>query len=736
MSFIKYEEVSSKTEPTNQPLANGNDPSQAPNLKLKLPISYTIILLTSTIAIVAAVSLLLYLWIETRRLLNTHVASSFWYAIIQSGWLEQTITLTAVVIRTAITSQAAVCIAMLGSLVLEHKKARLVDIPKYAMIRAGMGSPWDFISGVNINGGSFSQRVGFEWIAGFILLLTALGTQFTSTILLSDLTTAQYSGKLAEENVTIGLNFTGNYNGAETLLGTDPWKSQPPSYPRFAEYTEGPSMVTGCGEFTACNSTENEFPGVWGYQDSGLTIRSLLPFSNQSVRNAVREYNGYTTVFSSRFLCAPPRFDNAEIGFGYLGMPQTQGVWGLWLGGNDSSRILAPIVLTSQLDRYTTPVFNCTIGYPRPSVADANGDWPLSICNIGTSDTTDFLVSDLNEFATGSTLGVRYLVFNITHHEKGFDGPLSEQVDRGRRRLKANDPFWNVTEIGVWKRYSVASDPSTHLDVSLCLGLPEATYKPVFMSTNTPLRDEILRYDVVKAAYDTSNIRDLLGTNIHTTTNASHSPGAFALRPQDWILSDQRTVVDTRGAETFESTLPKQQPNTSITLCEKCAVDAPGTVAHRAHVRVFQDTLKDTGNLAVAMSSLWAILIQMGYYEYAPEFSIPVPASYTLFESRSIPIRWRGLLGVLVLIGIHLITTIITTIVFFYKSKLPFIGETWQAVAQVSRGATAATIVELGNKGDREVRNTLRRRSGNLQYAGVARNPDTGTVEVVTFKSS
>ena len=116
-----------------------------------------------------------------------------------------------------------------------------------------------------------------------LLVLTSTAPQFTSTFLLSgvEVSTVQGSDKISNLSY-VGRNF---------LYADNYWTSNPGPFATFAEYAApGPNASTGSP-----------------YQeDTGRTMRALLPVSAQGERQMLKKYQGYATVIDSRVLCVRP----------------------------------------------------------------------------------------------------------------------------------------------------------------------------------------------------------------------------------------------------------------------------------------------------------------------------------------------------------------------------------------------------------------------------------------------
>lgn len=142
-----------------------------------------IILAATTILMLAVVSFLTFLWTAPHE-------NSFWRLIIVKGWAGGVVTVSALLLRTAVDLQAGIAVAMLAAIVMETSHIFLIDTAQVSRLRAGRAVPIDIVV-------PYIKAIRHEWprsLTGLlrvlvILLLVVTTTlhQFTSTMLVSDL---------------------------------------------------------------------------------------------------------------------------------------------------------------------------------------------------------------------------------------------------------------------------------------------------------------------------------------------------------------------------------------------------------------------------------------------------------------------------------------------------------------------------------------------------------------------
>lgn len=145
-------------------------------------------------------------------------------------------------------------------------------------------------------------------VAAALLALTKLGSQFTSTLLVADLS----PGGLEAFDKNISAPYRRKYlhNEASDFRVGFKWDQKLSGLATFAEYSEG--------------SQPQE-----GIDDTGPTIRASLPIPQQDSREKLRYFSGTARVYDARVACVRPelkdlRFDSEKPGqfCGMLNLPK------------------------------------------------------------------------------------------------------------------------------------------------------------------------------------------------------------------------------------------------------------------------------------------------------------------------------------------------------------------------------------------------------------------------------
>ncbi|KAF4339882.1 hypothetical protein FBEOM_6180 [Fusarium beomiforme] len=108
---------------------------------------------------------------------------------------------------------------------------------------------------------------------------------------------------------------------------------------------------------------------------------------------------------------------------------------------------------------------------------------------------------------------------------------------------------------------------------------------------------------------------------------------------------------------------------------------------NRAHTSLFQSIFQEDGDgdPAPVIQGLMTRLYQMSYYDQLEEYDLKFPVTTVHTTDRLVPVRWAGLVIVLILVSIHLALVFTTMILFLLKTKSSTLGNAWHALAQAAR---------------------------------------------------
>jgi hypothetical protein len=203
--------------------------------------------------------------------------------------------------------------------------------------------------------------------------MTTLLSRLISTALLSDLDLLPFVGDNSTSSLAVSLSTLNRvaFEKAEPDYTT----ITPLNFPVFAEYSKPPLLQEGI-------------------DDTGLTLRGLLPIASSTIRETLAIYNEPETLLESRIICMQPTVDQVSFqpatiwNNGYSN--QTMVVGGTLLIGN-----LWPLglVVDEGGDPEASINFSCYLSSPtNPS------EWPISMClvnSIGVRPKSPLAVGNL-----------------------------------------------------------------------------------------------------------------------------------------------------------------------------------------------------------------------------------------------------------------------------------------------------------------------------------------------------
>jgi len=196
-----------------------------------------------------------------------------------------------------VTTQAALRTSILAAMALQQFCVVLPDSVAASMMQYENTGPLS-LTCLLLRSAKHGRGLAITLLAVVLLTSTTL-TQFTSTILLSDVTPGLIPD--AEQESLTPYDFTRNnsfqfavtstqYQGHDHDYGTE----VPAVYPTFAEYSK-------------------LYDAVEGVHDTGTTIRAFIPVFPQARREVLKSYTGMATIIDTRVVCMRPMVDELNI---------------------------------------------------------------------------------------------------------------------------------------------------------------------------------------------------------------------------------------------------------------------------------------------------------------------------------------------------------------------------------------------------------------------------------------
>jgi len=623
-------------------------------------------------------------------------SSSIWHAIVLKGWLIRTVTILSLVIRATVAAQVLVCVSMLASLALEHGHAPLHGAAAISMMRFQNGGAFSFLG--NISWSPKSVGGSLLVVTSAVLAVIAVGLQFTSTALLSDLGPGFVLLPMAERQSLGYALSVENPNSKAISMSTARARESgnhihnKPGFPVFAEYAETPSPR---------DQTD-------GISDTGLSMRAFLPLLSPSSRMHLREYTGPATVFDARVVCLRPDMDNTVLNFRYHTPPPQPDVFPLIAG-----RVASSLRPRRRFTGSAGGEFNCSYSAPDLFAPDAR-EWPVSLCaNRLFQEPLHGTVSDMEPFPVQGRLTggdnsqkieEEYLVINATGTPEDWSAILT--LPRGPNMNSSSTANWTQLVAdrgeGEWLHLKTTNASSTvGFSISLCYSAFHYMVADVHANTTTttPLFEPFVTWNTNQTFYDTSQARrQLVGSSSSSSGNTNNGPeerGILRLTPlASWLAFNETGHFNsTPRFPTQALAMRISEVNNRLTQtlsvcsscdCGNCRLDRPlVSNINAVQAAVVNQVLSSTRNAARGIQSLLTMLAAQAYYDQAELFDLVGQA-----ETRSIvevirPVKSTFFAVVVVLVAVHISIVMAVVVLFLKRTENTVLGDAWRVVAQL-----------------------------------------------------
>lgn len=602
-----------------------------------------------------------------------------------------------------IAAQTTLCTSMCAALILEKRRIRKSHAARFSIARGVNDGPWTLIFTL-VRDAPSQIYLHPESILMVFLGFAALGTQFASTILFSDLDNAS----LAEFPSTVSLNLTAT-SETSIKIDTSYWSQRPRAFASFGEFPSGYFAQ----------------PNQRGLSDTGLKRRVLLPLSDAENRASLRSYEGQAFVLSSRVACMPPVFS--------------------------STRFTA----TNYRDLFEYGIISGNLQYEE-AFAKA-GIHTSRLCNSERCLPSYF---ECEIFAISNTTRTRYAIDTFcfpdlisTHSPEAsywaLDddpwGPEASSILVITSQVSEN--YWNESqsETILTPKYTINDEwanfelqPGYFVNISLCfMGL-----NVMFSEVNlTSTADSTINAAEKKASMsgemiNTTDIQVLLGAD--PSIQSFMDRGVFEVQrikddPKHVFIADKSPPLtfgqnNTSVMESYIINIAQAQtPNSTISACEPC-VGYSAQGSNPLYANIFSDILYRSNRAAVALQSVYTVLGQTVYYDLLEKYNQPYETNVTSSKTIRIPQQSKGLITVIILVVLSLVAVIAMTALFCRHSRYTLLGDSWHTLSQVVSCETEVILGEKVPLTDNKIKKTLK---GEDYYVKLEPSSVSGRVEVV-----
>jgi hypothetical protein len=631
-SISKYEQTSITVQPINNEQEldmEPTDPLQPPYQHERRLISIykqlgMLDLVLTAFGSLYALLVLGFLWFVW----GGHDSIPFWRWLVLNNYVQKTVTLSSAFLRTIIGAQSSLATAMLAAIIMETLGFTLKQSAFLSIQRSSGGQPFKLLEVRYFLGHS---KVVFSLTV--LLSFTTIAAYFTSTALISDFEVISTSGYPVDMQMLYSLS-------NRSLLGDEPIYSnyRPANFPIFAEYSE-PAVG---------NSDEQEI------DDTGPTLRALLPISSASIRENLNNYTGYATLLNSHVVCVKPIIQDLtfesrkENGLGLI-KPLISGQ--ISLGKVPSGIMFDPDAFDfiSLLPSFNTTrgptqsiTFICEMA-PHQLVAD---EWPISMCVAGNMlNYTNYIIDSgrLNILGTRATslLNETILFDPLSYVMVNYSGvPPQSHTNFTSFRIAGN----NWTEIeGDWPTWRTFEAPSTYPDfksvsISYCFSHFASIDAPISANSSTPNVEPTLSKSNISSNLDAGQVVRQLGAG--GASRSLNDRGILSLQKADFWA----TYTDTMNTTALDGTYgfgmranyftplldgpvefgyyrhDYEASSVSGTwgLCTNCMTSWTDNNTFSIHVAlssIFQTSIRTSGSAATALQALFTVVNMMQYYD-------------------------------------------------------------------------------------------------------------------------
>lgn len=332
------------------------------------------ITLASLVTLIACVIFWSWLW-------QPRLDQDKWRYLVLNQYVTPSITITSIFLRTAMGVLASIATSMIASIAVEKHGVPLESVARFSIARFINNGPLFFFRAIFER---FTFNATLRLLVAFHLCVT-LASQFTSTLLVSDLASGDVIG-LPE-------TFVGAYDLGSQLkiVGTleseagsgTPWERAPYSSETFAKYHE------------PLKSADN-------VDDTGPTIRAFLPLQLQRDRERIQSMTGMAHVLDARVVCIRPKVSNVHgctVG----------GVIGTALCGNITREETPDNIWGPHTQEFTLPLISLPTDKYRWVLTGMAGGLLTNLSNVSSiEDQMPSQVDDLfgNSFLLSDSLGL------------------------------------------------------------------------------------------------------------------------------------------------------------------------------------------------------------------------------------------------------------------------------------------------------------------------------------------
>ncbi|EPS35200.1 hypothetical protein H072_11477 [Dactylellina haptotyla CBS 200.50] len=660
----------------------------------RIKLTSVILLGLSFLVLIASIGFLSFLW-------YSNIENRTWQRIMVNEWATRAISLTSTAIRWAIATQAAVGLAMLASVALEEFEVPLGSVAEVSLIRINGSSVISTLQNVvwpmlRLR----ASRVARTVFLMLMLLATSTLIQFSSTVLLSDLRLDEIPGVQTHANLSIDWKFNDDLNYAYTPVSSNTvWGGKMPAFwPAFGEFSGSPFQHDGV-------------------VDTGRIVRAFLPYIKTEARQSLRNYTGKAVLLDSRVTCQKPIMDDLVM---YTLDPD--GEW-----DPIYQPVLSGTIFPSVLD---TPRFNA-------STEPSRFDCPFSILNPGS-----FAICELRNGVVAfpqnqkqsysGTLVSEFRQYPPASSEQDASGAGYLVISVNNTKIPLSNGEWAVFDV-ITPGYKGGKYTMTqNVTASICFSSLDIATRKVNLFSSSNRTEPSVSWNETSSNFDWSKVYQQLLPGFKNPLSLEER-GLLQIEAPDpadsWVYEEslqsgydgpisnqwiggiyKRTfpyVTDAvhlwypHGRDRYGNYSAILDPNWygwSNEYQEWPEAGASSWIIDLFEALIYSQNDGQNSTLAEALQMILFSLAGSAYYDQLPQYDKWTEADTVAFvpalhpggphgtTRTDIPV---GFTIVMVVIGLHFVTFLITIWLFGVRTAFSRLGDTWMAIASVSDALTS-----------------------------------------------
>jgi len=626
-------------------------PARARSARTALGLISIFLIVGGTLAATAILVLLYLVWFGEGPTPDGAGAHPLWRFLVVRRWISQAVTVSSAVIRIILAVQAFIITSLLSAIILERYGVPLVHLAEFSVLRSVNSGPFKLVM-LMVSSRRFLWRVRLPFALTMVIMVTALTSQFASTMLISDLEISPVTMDRQTSPIGSFLNFS------NARFDHPPALTNAPYFIPFGEVGGGIAAAA---------------PNDKGVSDTGVVQRVFLPFQETN-RTTVREYRGKAYVLSYQYTCMRPRLLNARLTLTNDTTINPTRLKGKFvLSGNAS---FADTFRGAGLEEPPDcagfscfdPEFNCSM-----PVVPVDGTSDTKLAQACTPTRTNVLWTNLAPTLPSrpilNSTAVFYLIqSNATH---GF-------INNGSRTAVLTFPNASRSD-GEFATWRLAG--GLDVSMSVCFQHLSPGFADVVAAADRDLPALQSTWDLDQQVWDVGDAALQLGVDPGYRGPRDEAAARGLYRVQsigNYTFPDYFQLLD--EALTFFGTVNTVPINL---ILSPEAIGPLSTSVNLETQTIVSQALRTTGRASAALQTLMTVFALGNIQPILPLLTAQDTAVVSMTTPLLAPRGSRGLVILTAIVCSSLVCSILITVYFLVRTRYSTHGNYWRSVAQV-----------------------------------------------------